>query len=73
MDSDMDNATLRKVQLVQLEIAKEIDRICRENDIAYFLAGGTLLGPHRRKRARCSASFGIYSVGRRPGCRNAAH
>lgn len=40
MDSDMDNATLRKVQLVQLEIAKEIDRICRENDIAYFLGRG---------------------------------
>ena len=49
MHSDMDNVTLRKVQLVQLEIAKEIDRICRENDIAYFLAGGTLLGAIRHK------------------------
>ena len=34
----MDNFTLRKVQLVQLEIAKEIDRICKENNIIYRTA-----------------------------------
>ena len=34
----MDQETLRKVQLVQLEIAKEIKRVCDENQIDYFLA-----------------------------------
>lgn len=45
----MDKITLRKVQLVQLEIAKEIDRVCSENDIKYFLIGGSLLGAVRHK------------------------
>lgn len=45
----MDNETLRKVQLVQLEIAKEIARVCEENRIPYFLTGGTLLGAVRHK------------------------
>ena len=43
----MDNVILRKVQLVQLEIAKEIDRVCVQNDIKYFLIGGSLLGAIR--------------------------
>lgn len=45
----MDKLTLRKVQLVQLEIAKEIDRVCSENNIKYFLIGGSLLGAVRHK------------------------
>ncbi len=45
----MDKETLRKVQLVQLEIAKEIKRVCKENDIRYFLTAGTLLGAVRHK------------------------
>lgn len=45
----MDNNTLRKVQLAQLEIAKEIKRVCDENDIKYFLDAGTLLGTVRHK------------------------
>lgn len=45
----MDRETLRKVQLVQLEIAKEIKRICDDNDIRYFLTAGSLLGAVRHK------------------------
>lgn len=45
----MDRETLRKVQLVQLEIAKEIKRVCEENNIQYFLDSGTLLGAVRHK------------------------
>ena len=45
----MDNNTLRKVQLAQLGIAKEIKRVCDENNIKYFLDSGTLLGAVRHK------------------------
>lgn len=45
----MDNETLRKVQLVQLEILREIVRVCELNDIKYFLIGGTMLGAVRHQ------------------------
>lgn len=45
----MDTETLRRVQLAQLEIAKEIKRVCDENNIKYFLDSGTLLGAVRHK------------------------
>lgn len=45
----MDNETLRKVQMVLLEIAKEIKRVCDENGILYFLDSGTLLGAIRHQ------------------------
>lgn len=38
---------LRACQLRQLEILKEIDRICRKHGIAYWLDGGSLLGAVR--------------------------
>lgn len=44
----MDNK-LRQLQLTQLEILKLIDRICRENNLKYFLYAGTLLGAVRHK------------------------
>lgn len=40
---------LRKVQLLQLEIAKEFKRICDKHDIKYFLIAGTLLGAVRHQ------------------------
>lgn len=43
----MDRELLRKVQLVQLEIAKEVKRVCDENNIQYFLCFGTALGAVR--------------------------
>lgn len=38
---------VRKLQLIELEILLEVDRICRENNIEYFLLAGTLLGAVR--------------------------
>ena len=45
----MDKELLRKVQLVQLEIAKEIQRVCQENDIRCFLVAGSFLGAVRHQ------------------------
>lgn len=38
---------LRKLQLIELELLIEFDRVCRENHIRYTLTGGTLLGAVR--------------------------
>lgn len=43
----MDQKTLRKLQMIELEMLREVDRICRENDISYILDGGTMLGAVR--------------------------
>jgi lipopolysaccharide cholinephosphotransferase len=45
----MNNDQLRKLQLVQLEILKVIDRVCRKHKIQYSLHAGTLLGAIRHK------------------------
>lgn len=45
----MDKELLRQVQLTQLEIANEIKRVCDENEIDYFMDGGTLIGAVRHK------------------------
>lgn len=45
----MDRTLLRKVQLTQLEILREVERVCRENDIQWFLCCGTLLGAVRHQ------------------------
>ena len=45
----MDRELLRKVQMEQLAIAKEIKRVCDENHIQYFLNFGTLIGAVRHK------------------------
>ena len=45
----LSNDTLRKLQLTELEMIAEVDRICREEGINYSLDGGTLLGAIRHK------------------------
>lgn len=44
---ELDNETLRKVQLIQLEMLVEVDRICKKCDIHYNVIAGTLLGAIR--------------------------
>lgn len=43
----MDQKNLRKLQLLQLEILKDIDKICTEHHLTYYMVGGTLLGAVR--------------------------
>ncbi|MBQ7107271.1 MAG: LicD family protein [Clostridia bacterium] len=38
---------LEKIKKLELDILKFVDKICRENNIKYFLAGGSLLGAIR--------------------------
>ena len=38
---------LRKLQLIQLDILKDIDKICKDNNLQYYLIAGTLLGAVR--------------------------
>ena len=40
---------ISKIQETLLEILDEVDRVCKENNIKYFLSGGTLLGCIRHK------------------------
>ncbi|SCK04688.1 LPS biosynthesis protein [uncultured Clostridium sp.] len=40
---------LKRLQNTQLEILKEVDRICQKHDIEYFAAWGTVLGAIRHK------------------------
>lgn len=40
---------LRQLQMIELEILLEVDRICKKHDIKYSLAAGTLLGAVRHK------------------------
>ena len=41
--------TFRELQLTQLQVLKEMDRICKKNDITYYLAWGSLLGAVRHQ------------------------
>jgi phosphorylcholine metabolism protein LicD len=38
---------LRKVQLLQLQLLIEIDRLCKVNNLTYYIIAGTLLGAVR--------------------------
>ncbi|MCI9081052.1 MAG: LicD family protein [Lachnospiraceae bacterium] len=46
---ELSSEDLRTLQLIELEMIVEVDRICRNNGIQYSLDGGTLLGAARHK------------------------
>lgn len=45
----MEKYTLKEIQSCILSIAKDLDIFCRENDIQYYLMGGSALGAMRHK------------------------
>ena len=49
LNTEKATGDLRHLQLVELSLLKEFDRICRKHDITYFLIGGTLLGAVRHE------------------------
>ena len=40
---------LRKLQLEELQILEEFIKVCNENNLKYYMLGGTLLGAIRHK------------------------
>jgi len=46
---ELDGSKLRQLQLIELEMLAEVDRICRKNNIRYSVSGGTLIGAVRHK------------------------
>ena len=47
MAIELDPETLRNLQLIELELLEEFDRICQEHEIPYCIIAGTLLGAVR--------------------------
>ena len=45
--NDWDESTLNKLHKVHQEILDEFDRICKKNNLTYFLLGGTYIGALR--------------------------
>lgn len=44
-----DDETLRRMQLIELGILKDVDRVCREHGIVYWLDSGSALGAARHE------------------------
>ena len=40
---------IAKLKCTEIEILDELDRVCRKNNLEYFMVGGTLLGSVRHK------------------------
>lgn len=47
--TEIKGAELRQLQLIELDLLKEFDRVCRKHGIKYTLDGGTLIGAVRHK------------------------
>ena len=48
-DNNLNNSKLRKLQLIEIDILKEVVKICNEENITYYISGGTFLGAVRHK------------------------
>lgn len=46
---ELTSSQLEKLHKTEIEILKEIDRICKKYNIKYFMAGGTLIGAVRHQ------------------------
>ena len=46
---NLNGEELRKLQVVQIEMLIEVDRICKKHNVRYSIDGGTLLGAVRHK------------------------
>ncbi len=49
MAYQLSDEELRQVQLIELDLLKEVDRVCKKNGIRYNIIAGTLLGAVRHK------------------------
>lgn len=41
---EKEKLSLKEIQRIELDILKYLDKVCRDNDIKYYLSSGTLLG-----------------------------
>lgn len=49
MSIDKNELSLEEIKKIELDILKDIHRVCENNGLRYYLAGGTLLGAIRHK------------------------
>ena len=49
IDGFVVDSMMKRALAAEMEIMQEIDRICKENDLQYYAAWGTLLGTIRHK------------------------
>ncbi|MBE6738522.1 MAG: LicD family protein [Ruminococcaceae bacterium] len=49
MDNQNTNSILKKLQLEELGLLTELDRVCRKHKLNYYIVGGTLIGAVRHK------------------------
>ena len=49
MQRNITTEEVKLIQKIQLDILKEVDRICKSENIRYGIDGGTLLGAIRHK------------------------